>query len=755
MRRFLKNWRNPLWVIVLVGLVLAGALLFLAAQKGETQGGKKPEEEMRPARLIVHYTRELTIDYGGRSREVEREALDATIVFEFPEGAYQVQEAACEGVETQRRQLEQELKKEQNEIAIRMMKQAIKEMEKAARECRQTIPTYGFQWDPDSGGSYSVPGPIRLVSFSGQASYFHKRNDETEQGSGTLGAQQPWSLFSVGLMGDKVTHLTVGGNLSITGTTPRQALLEATFPVIASTERGGSTTVRPQPDCSVQVTRTSNGYTGSASCRKTITEGGKTQVETKTMNFTFDIREATYEVVITPPKNLRDWLPKGGRDENTPGDTLKFTGQVQEKKDSKGGKAGGSRKVKVVFELTSSREPGIAMNFPSKDSGSKPPRPDLQILKEGTSGAFKITEETREDGLGEYKAEGEFKVGESFTLVVGSFDYGAYGYLNVSADAPVRIEDYPDTNRVWLPRDDNMNSIADEWEKDMGIEGMASDADEDSKPEGDGTPGDGLSLYEEYRGFMVQGNHIRTNPKYKDLFIFDLDKMGPGHFKKSGLRLHFVKLLEFDEDPASQTPNTAVINYNHGHSNLGKQHLLFLMDGDANGNSGYIPGDVGPPKDIKYVLIDLNVHKWSLKGELPATIAHELAHASNVGHHGTCDYTVEKVELQDPDGKWTTVSFGNTWIGTIGGQGSGAICIMKYTPEYYEKPNGRFRWEKEAGKGFRYGERYPRGEATGTIFCNTKRGSGVTGNATYGECKKQFCVNDARPCRKLPDVQCR
>ena len=42
--------------------------------------------------------------------------------------------------------------------------------------------------------------------------------------------------------------------------------------------------------------------------------------------------------------------------------------------------------------------------------------------------------------------------------------------------------------------------------------------DNDSSP-GSNNPGDGITALEEWRGFMVQGQHIRTNPISKDLFV--------------------------------------------------------------------------------------------------------------------------------------------------------------------------------------------------------------------------------------------
>ncbi len=794
-------------MVALVGLPLAGALLVLGAQEGARQGGRQSAEGKQLARLQVNFAEESSFEhsFGGRhERKVERKTLEAAIVFEFPEGMEQLQETTCEELEKTIRQTRKDCA--QLPLPGELCVKSIREMEEGARKCRETIPTYGFSWSAEDRGVISVPGPITLVSFTGQASYFREEKSEeqrfghcmpgirptkiestyfsTEKGNGTLrpGRNPIEGAFNVNVMGDRVFGLVVYGNsFDVTGHWKKtyKTICDSgseTGPTLSSKMRITAhfpvTGTGPDPDWQVQVSRTANGYSGNASYKKQD-EGG--WIITKTVSYTLDIGEAIYEVVVTPPKNLKDWIPKGGKDENTPGDQIKFIGQVQEKKGSKGGKAGGSRKVKVAFELTSSREPGIAMNFPPKDLVSKPPRPDLRILKEGTSSAFTITDETKEDGPGQYKAEGEFKVGESFDLVVGSFDYGAYGYLNVSADAPVRIKGHPDTNRLWLPKDDNMNSIADKWEeKDKSVRGGASDSDEDSKPEGDGTPGDGLSLYEEYRGFMVQRNHIRTNPKYKDLFIFDQNNLTIGEFARSGLVLHLVKNGEFVEDPEPGVHNPNVINFNAGTAHLGKQHLLRMKNGPVNGAVGVVlPENVpgappGPPKTVRVVIID--VSKLGKK-TLPSIIAHELAHGSNVVHHGMNDYKARSVQGKNADGNWEPWGSGEGDVAAPGGQHSGVQqCIMRYnsTANLFEVPGGRYRWRKVLPDGreslnFINGERYPPFEDEGTIYCEKPDGTGVNapggftlpdgrkvskaGKAARGSCKKQFCVNDTRPCQ--------
>jgi len=74
------------------------------------------------------------------------------------------------------------------------------------------------------------------------------------------------------------------------------------------------------------------------------------------------------------------------------------------------------------------------------------------------------------------------------------------------------------TRRV--PSDVNGNSVSDRWDtqRHPGTWHPATD-DPDDSPPGDGTDGDHLSWYQEYRGFIVNGQHVRTDPLVKEIFI--------------------------------------------------------------------------------------------------------------------------------------------------------------------------------------------------------------------------------------------
>jgi len=444
---------------------------------------------------------------------------------------------------------------------------------------------------------------------------------------------------------------------------------------------------------------------------------------------------SSYEVLIEPPKNLKDWLPKGGKDDNSPGDTLTFKGKVMHH--GKGGREK-DRRVKVTFDLDSSRVKGTCMNYPPKDRANN--KPDLRIIANGTSKEFKI----EDDGL---KAEGDIKPGNSFTLAVGSFDYGGSGKITVSADsgAVVKIEGYPNTGNIQLPRDENNNLIADAWEKMSITRSMSSNwnSDEDRWPEGDGNRGDGLTLYEEYRGFMIEGKHKRLYPHKKDLFVFienERWKAGLKLFEKaSNLNVWRISKNEMGHD--------RVINFNYRNdAHIVDQHGLKVIEADLTlEQAAGLAASLGPPKHVKWIKIDKDYEKMYRKTP-DETVAHELGHGVRMEHHGEGNYYCgEKPDACNFPG-------GNSgfYIAVQHGQNSGVEdCIMRYLwADYIEKDMGGgitdfIKFGLQSG-GYIRGER--------SLFCDTGEGTGMNapdalpfqnlGDAMHGDCIHQICISD-------------
>lgn len=76
------------------------------------------------------------------------------------------------------------------------------------------------------------------------------------------------------------------------------------------------------------------------------------------------------------------------------------------------------------------------------------------------------------------------------------------------------------TEKFIIPRDLNLNGIADSWEATFCPGNTCPTGKEDlDSSAGNPATGDGIAAFDEYRGFIVSGTHVRTDPRQKDLFV--------------------------------------------------------------------------------------------------------------------------------------------------------------------------------------------------------------------------------------------
>ena len=176
----------------------------------------------------------------------------------------------------------------------------------------------------------------------------------------------------------------------------------------------------------------------------------------------------------------------------------------------------------IVFTLYDvSNERGRCMNDKQNYDDVDP---DLQMSD--MNGDYQITQTTATKQLSGKD--------QSQQVYIWCRDYGAYGKLKASvmvggkwyeADADGVPDKY-----VTIPQDLNDNKIADYWEKQNNVYGKPADWDEDPNPTGQKTKGDGMTNYEEYRGFFVSdgsgGTEFqRMDPMQKELFVIDKDQL--------------------------------------------------------------------------------------------------------------------------------------------------------------------------------------------------------------------------------------
>jgi hypothetical protein len=168
---------------------------------------------------------------------------------------------------------------------------------------------------------------------------------------------------------------------------------------------------------------------------------------------------------------------------------------------------------------TSSALKGIAMNAPDPRGDDSP---DFVLIS--SSAPFSTTD---------YTARVDLDV----------WDYGGFATVTVNHSMA--------TAQVHVPKDENLNWLPDAgWYvgatvvPDSG--GLSSD-DTDLTPVGDDLAGDGLTSFEEYRGFVVNGTHTRTDPSMKDVFVFSqFETLGLGFTWTLPLTVHQIRDTELD-----------------------------------------------------------------------------------------------------------------------------------------------------------------------------------------------------------------
>ena len=218
------------------------------------------------------------------------------------------------------------------------------------------------------------------------------------------------------------------------------------------------------------------------------------------------------EMVFDPSSSYDSWIP-APKAEDMPGvqmepaAPLQIIVRIQPKKP--GGKA---RKGRINFVLDEvSQHQGQCGNYPRNAS-----------LKDDLRFADKQPAGTVVDG--KYTAHTSDEVSEA-AVIIEATDMGAYGKLKASAPDLQLEAIYKPTNApvLTIPRDDDRNHVADAWDQQMNAHGT-QDSDEDQVPGQDRT-GDGLTYFDEYRGFVVVENGAkvfrRFDPKRKELLVID------------------------------------------------------------------------------------------------------------------------------------------------------------------------------------------------------------------------------------------
>src|SRR5437016_5544595 len=309
--------------------------------------------------------------------------------------------------------------------------------------------------------------------------------------------------------------------------------------------------------------------------------------------------------VIVEPEGYDSWRPQAQGDEQTIGNTITVRARLQYTDGSAPDTQ--DKMAQFVFELLdTSHEPGIAMNFPLLAKAKS--TADLQFISANqlSSPAIVIL-----DAEGQ-RAESDSDSLTQASAVVSSFDWGGWSQLKVTALMPDRrqivghLQSDAAATEILLPKRERTSRIATAWKQSVGV---SAPDDDESEVDPVGLPdckGDGLTLYEEYRGFYEGGKHIEGNPKKKDFFILNLvgADAEPGIWlftDATGLEVH----SHLTQDEFFFVDR--LINGNHGDgAHLGDQHGVFLVTNE--GTDGAIAeffesGTAGRPGRTKGILV--------------------------------------------------------------------------------------------------------------------------------------------------------
>ena len=282
------------------------------------------------------------------------------------------------------------------------------------------------------------------------------------------------------------------------------------------------------------------------------------------------------------------------------------------------------------------------------------------------------------------------------TAVVTSFDWGAWGEIKVTGalqdGSPIVGHLTGDTaqQNVRLPKRVASSFIADSWKSDKGVTGKPDNDDSEQDPVGlSGCTGDGLTLYQEYRGFYENGKHIEGNPQKKDFFIRNMvgaeAEAGIWLFTElSGLEVH--KDLTENEmifpdrringNVDSQTPQLTMFQHGVGIATCARQNGAgtYMTQANVRGRPGLTVG-ICMQGRFEEGLTLTKPYRQSAVDQATAydrAVAHEFFHSVGVEHHGDFDTGLLATihGPQDPTSSSATVQI--TW-------GDGAILILDET----------------------------------------------------------------------------
>ncbi|HYF00738.1 MAG TPA: hypothetical protein VEJ18_17590, partial [Planctomycetota bacterium] len=429
--------------------------------------------------------------------------------------------------------------------------------------------------------------------------------------------------------------------------------------------------------------------------------------------------EATLEWTLTPvpPEPLelvlkipdyKGWLPEGAPDGKAGPKPLAVEAELR----LKDGGAPKDEIERAILRLENvSDEPGVANNFPPGPLNV--PFRDLALAGPGL----------QLDGPANLSGTAR-RPGRTVKFQVDAHDFGGFGLLVVEAytrDGQYLrgfLEGDRSVVRVPIPRRTLPSRIGDAHKEALAGYAASDEAEEEAQPVGNGFAGDGLTFYEEYRGFFVDGAHVRTSPLKKDMFVVNFN---PDPRVEAGIKL-FESLSDLKVHRKTRKDEVLdrQINFNSRECRVVQQHGILVSDTESGLGDILAADGVDldrktrlTPKDFRRIRISDTTFKkpptQAVRGGATVTgadrvevgVAHELFHTVNVVHHGEGDHGVRWKITGAPNGPWTHLESGKPivfkdyagapyaykadldaviLVGRKGGLRSGdADCVMRYT----------------------------------------------------------------------------
>jgi hypothetical protein len=501
------------------------------------------------------------------------------------------------------------------------------------------------------------------------------------------------------------------------------------------------------------------------------------------------------ELIVDIP-DYQNWLPEPSLTGDQVGSKLLVNVRLQ----ARGGGAPNDQIEALRINLENvSREPGIAGNAPLdppliEDWG------DLVLRAEDNPG-MKITSKGGNHAVAVSSAN-------PARVVIGARDGGAYGILRVDAllksgrYVDGTLQERPLLRDIPIPRRTLPSKVGDAFRVATSALGDDDSDDETDPPGNPMSKGDGLTLYEEYRGFFQDGKFFRGDPKKKDFFICNLQK--DERFKEGIKIFAAASTLAVHSDLKPGEMKDRCINFNQAVGRRVEQHGVIIFgfktaivnQGKSTPISKMCMAYTSStkrdttPKDYQgvYVAADLEAPEAPAqvirggatvtgKDRVAVCLAHELFHTVNVDHHGDADnsqvhwevsgtlpggpFTVTETAVVD--GVSTTIPVtvlteagipyvfkatgpGAIWLGLPGGLFSGdEACVMRYAWAHaYVDPKDRsarifVKGDDLQGSGLCT-------KLTGTdinkLDRTVPRGGSRFGKASVGNCAGQIVVND-------------